>query len=319
MFSEVLIDIIARQYLLHQPIKLVNKDGPGGKAYETVEIEECPTVLDKFAASLKLMRASPFRDVLLSFWEKSGGKYDVMKTLIENWYDGYMERVGGWYKNKQKVKFIFFGFLVAFGLNVDSIHLIKVLSLDKNLQQRLVETADVVADNYQTIADSLDANSAQLVKNVYAIFPDSLKKKGAKTQDIITFLIKKDSAKYSGYIKKLHLNDSLTTTYATRADSILSIAAGLNLPIGWSETSAPLSWFNDEYDDVSLKKSTGLLAYNAKRNYDPSGGMVFLYIAGIFVSSISLSFGAPFWFDLLVKFVNIRRAGKKPESTTQPS
>jgi hypothetical protein len=318
MFSEVLIDIIARQFLLRQPIKLVDKDDANGKQYALEEIPPCETVLEKFEASLKLMNASPFRDVLLSFWEKAAGDYDKLKTLIENWYDNYMDRVGGWYKSKQKIKFIFFGFLVAIGLNIDSIHLIKILSLDKELQNKLVKTAEGVADNYQTIADSANENSSALVKNIYGIFPDSLKGEKAKRDDIVSFLIKKDSVKYSGYIQKLHLNDSITTKYVAQADSVLGLAASLDLPIGWSEKSAPASWFGC-YKGDKVKRSSGLLAYNAKRNYAPDWWTVTLYIIGIAMSAVSLSFGAPFWFDLLVKFVNIRRAGKKPESTTQNS
>ena len=35
--------------------------------------------------------------------------------------------------------------------------------------------------------------------------------------------------------------------------------------------------------------------------------------AGWFMTGLALSLGAPFWFDLLSKFVNIRGAGVKPE------
>jgi hypothetical protein len=41
---------------------------------------------------------------------------------------------------------------------------------------------------------------------------------------------------------------------------------------------------------------------------------VVIYLLGIAITAGSLSFGAPFWFDLLVKFVNIRRAGSKPST-----
>jgi hypothetical protein len=314
-----IIDIIARQYLLRQPIRLTDKNAAGGKQYEVVEVPPCETILKKFEASLKFMNPSPFRDVLLSFWEKADGNYEKLKTLIEHWYDNYMDRVGGWYKTKQKTKLIFFGFVVAIGLNVDSIHLLKILSTDKALQQKLVSTAEHVADDYQSVADSSYANSSALLKTIYGVFPDSLKKGNAKTTDLITYLVKKDSVKYKGYIEKLHLNDSITTKYAAQADSVLSLAASLDLPIGWSETNAPLSWFGCKKKNEPVKNSKGLLAYNASRNYAPDWKIIALYIIGIIISAVSLSFGAPFWFDILVKFVNIRRAGSKPLSTSQKS
>jgi hypothetical protein len=33
----------------------------------------------------------------------------------------------------------------------------------------------------------------------------------------------------------------------------------------------------------------------------------------LFATGLALSIGAPFWFDTLSKFVNIRSAGTKPE------
>jgi hypothetical protein len=34
------------------------------------------------------------------------------------------------------------------------------------------------------------------------------------------------------------------------------------------------------------------------------------------VTGLALSFGAPFWFDTLSKFMNVRAAGVKPERQT---
>jgi len=39
-----------------------------------------------------------------------------------------------------------------------------------------------------------------------------------------------------------------------------------------------------------------------------------LKIFGLLVTAYAVSFGAPLWFDLLNKLVNMRLAGKKPES-----
>jgi hypothetical protein len=39
------------------------------------------------------------------------------------------------------------------------------------------------------------------------------------------------------------------------------------------------------------------------------------YFVGIAITGIALSTGAPFWFDILLKLVNIRRAGGKPAAS----
>lgn len=60
------------------------------------------------------------------------------------------------------------------------------------------------------------------------------------------------------------------------------------LPIGWGEDGR--SW-------ISVISST--------RSF-------FCFIMGCFITACSVLFGAPFWFDLLKSFVNIRGTGKKP-------
>jgi len=42
-------------------------------------------------------------------------------------------------------------------------------------------------------------------------------------------------------------------------------------------------------------------------------------VAGWVVTMVAVSFGAPFWFDLIQKLVNLRSAGPKPDSTTSSS
>jgi hypothetical protein len=36
-------------------------------------------------------------------------------------------------------------------------------------------------------------------------------------------------------------------------------------------------------------------------------------LAGLLITTIAVSMGAPFWFELLNKVVNLRTAGKKPD------
>jgi hypothetical protein len=40
-------------------------------------------------------------------------------------------------------------------------------------------------------------------------------------------------------------------------------------------------------------------------------------LAGLFITALALSLGAPFWFDVLSKLVNIRNAGIKPKRTDE--
>jgi hypothetical protein len=44
-----------------------------------------------------------------------------------------------------------------------------------------------------------------------------------------------------------------------------------------------------------------------------------LGLFGMLLSTIAVSLGAPFWFDLLNGFVNVRMAGTKPDPVPSPS
>lgn len=302
LFAEVLIDILSNQSLHKQEVKLTNIDAEKGKQYELVGSAPPVNLKERLEQSWKLMNGSPFKDGMESFWLKAEGDTDKFKKLIEAWFNDHMDRVSGWYKIKQRNKLIFFGFVVAIGLNVDSLHLVKVLSLDTNLRNNLVATAEKVADQYQTLSETEKKDWRKQLK----VLDSAIK---TSPHDSTSQGLKKER----DLLKKKFPSDSLSQTYLSKADSILGLAASLNIPIGWSTDKAPLSWFNSKCPKGMEQKQQGLLHYFTKRNQCPSFWRVLTYIIGIIISGFSLSFGAPFWFDLLVKFVNIRRAGKKPE------
>jgi hypothetical protein len=67
-------------------------------------------------------------------------------------------------------------------------------------------------------------------------------------------------------------------------DEVVAVSQILKLPIGWSDTRLPGSF----------------LGYCSK-------------FFGILVTALALSLGAPFWFDMLNKIINLRSSGKPPE------
>ncbi|BEP16176.1 hypothetical protein acdb102_44870 [Acidothermaceae bacterium B102] len=82
---------------------------------------------------------------------------------------------------------------------------------------------------------------------------------------------------------------------AAKADSELSSAQSLDLPIGWSTSRSSL---------------------DAKRRLWPAASQWPMKILGWAITVLALLFGAPFWFDALGKLVNMRGSGPKPASST---
>ncbi len=72
----------------------------------------------------------------------------------------------------------------------------------------------------------------------------------------------------------------------------------MNLPVGWTDTNLKyqLNWTSESRKTFPFWKIIKL-------------------IPGWFFSAIAIAMGAPFWFDLLGKLVNVRGAGKPPKSS----
>ncbi len=320
MFAEVLIDIIAQQAVHNRKVQVI-LDETGNKNYQ-MDIMEIPSdIMKRFQMGLNTMNTSPFTDLMQSFLDKSKNEslpaendYTKLKAHIEQWFNDYMDRVSGWYKTKQQRKFLIVGFAVAISLNVDSLHLLKVLSLDDNLKNRLVESAGQTVDNLKKDS-TMRGDLSFLIKSTSIV--KSKDAAGYSTFDSI------DAAKIQRMIHKLdsssHIKDLIAKKEIRQLDSAVNMVAELNIPIGWSRTVAPASWWstNNQAKEVSFSlahdsQTPGLIDYMAHRN-SWSWGNFFKYLLGIAISGISLSFGAPFWFDILTKFVNVRRSGKIPQ------
>jgi hypothetical protein len=80
---------------------------------------------------------------------------------------------------------------------------------------------------------------------------------------------------------------------------LLEEAEKLNLPLGWINSS------------VSKDQDP----FQTERIPDKPLGWI-LKIFGLLISALAVSLGAPFWFDTLSKFMNVRGAGKVPDTET---
>ncbi len=71
-----------------------------------------------------------------------------------------------------------------------------------------------------------------------------------------------------------------------------------SLPLGWTKSNLK--------QQLSWKKANSIQKL----------GRLLQMLLGLCLTTLAISMGAPFWFDLLSKFVNVRNTGAKPESYT---
>jgi hypothetical protein len=321
LFADALMDIIASQSKYTKGITMQIEND---RKVFVADLHEAPKeLIGQFRDGLTAMNPSPFRDVLQSYLDKAGNDYTKLKALIESWFNDYMDRVSGWYKEKQQKKLLLVSLLVVLMLNVDSLHLIKVLSMDDQLRNKLVEHAEVVADRYRQLNDSLREDIGAQVKTVLLNDTgDSAKRMdSAVVTEKPSILVKMmsqgllDSSQQRS-VKWILVQDSISRDFLQKSDAVLGTVAALNIPIGYTKDKAPVSWFSGtKIQEIGPGNNdrSGLQVYNNERNRGHNGWVYIKYIAGLLISVISLSFGAPFWFSMLIKLVDIRRAGVKPK------
>jgi hypothetical protein len=241
-----------------------NSDG----VYTPVETRDADP-LRRFHASVNKMNAGPLKRTLLGMAERAGldpkDQYLALENEIIEWFNFQMKILTGEYQNKQRKSLLFFGFAITLFLNVDSLHLVHELRNDPALRTELNAKAQSISEEYKGVVEELK---------------------------------KADEYGFSGNDEAL-MNKALTITSELKA--VNNKIENMELPVGYSRNSAPLSWF---CRDKNLET-----AYEIRRNKPTFMGVVF-YVLGIIISGFSLSLGAPFWFDVLNKLVNLKRGGK---------
>ncbi len=325
-FAVVVVDLIANQVHMAQKIA-VHVDGAGKKSFSLSEPLPDLSLFERFGKGLSLMQPSPLRDTLLGLYERSDGQLSHLELHLQHWFNDYMECVTGWYKTRQQKKSVFIGLAVALLLNVDALHLIKIMSLDGTLRAKVVQEAMVAAGNYQRLSYSARQDVAQLLSTFSTSHPqfkrirDSIGGTSvyALQQDpsqLVKALQKKKEATLDSMAHCLAIQDSLADTAIAMADRVTGIAGALNIPIGYSQNSAPWSWLPANKGKVVAAAlntaNAGVLVYNERSNKGDEPCTYTKYVLGILISGFTLSVGAPFWFNLLMKLVDIRRAGIKP-------
>lgn len=204
-----------------------------------------------------------------------GSQLEFIKKRLEDWYEDAMTRVIGTYKKSARCTTWIVAIVVTLAANADTIVLSKYLESNPNVTLQLVEAAT------KATQDSL----------LYLQATQNLEQLVAPTSD--STAVKSDAllrAEIKNTIASLRLKKALT-------DSLYTTVYDMGLPLGWD---------------------------HAVPTYSPSGSgkgdkfwfytrWALMKLVGLTLTVLALTLGAPFWFDMINKLVNIRSSGNKPE------
>lgn len=198
--------------------------------------------------------------------------HDDVVLRIATWFDRTMEGVGGWYKRTVTLMIAIVSVVIAVVLNVDAFVVVDNLSKDAVLRQSV---ATIVTDSIKHESEDVRTMGEAVADRKQAVR-----------------LTPEEAAKLEQDRKTGELLRKRVVALKHSLDS-------LSVPMGWPEGE---KWFcrptNDEPCDQRLLPVT---YWGWARR-----------IAGWLFTAVAMSLGAPFWFDLLNKFVNLRAAAPPP-------
>jgi hypothetical protein len=216
------------------------------------------------------------RQALIPLIDAAGNDITKVRENIEGWFNASMERASGWYKRRSQVTLAILGLFIAVTVNVDTITVVKRLSTDKALRESLVAASDAYAKA------SVEAPSSH--SGGAATPPASQNSPAVCT-------IKPDSEECK-LAKACNDPESPNCKYVTNLQQINA----LGLPIGWDDKNDP----KRNWTGLALSGLWDQLVW---------------HWLGWLLTALAISLGAPFWFDLLNKFIAIRSAVKPKETT----
>lgn len=211
--------------------------------------------------------------------QNHGGSLALLQIQLKNWYEAAMERLIGTYKKRARFFTWLVAFFVTFFANADTIALSKYLK-----------------DNPQTVGANLVQAAMQATKDsvLYHQSAAQLKVIAAKLENGVT-PAKVDSLQIDSVLLQLRKSK-------IQSDSLYRSLLDLGLPLGWENagsnlicdhTACSCSWFWCTAGRITRK------------------------CFGLLLTTLALTLGAPFWFDMINKLVNIRSAGNKPEDDSK--
>jgi hypothetical protein len=216
------------------------------------------------------------KDALTAAVVQTGGDREKIITELARWYDEAMDRLSGWYKRRIAVFLLAYAIVLAAVFNLDAVAISRTLWQDGTVRDAAV-TASQSQIGQPADVGSITASSGEAGSDEAG--SGETGSGAAQSGDGET-----------GGSSDAGVGDAVETAIRSVRD-----ASGLALPIGWVRTS-------DDRDDP--------------REVPHTVGGWLLKVAGLAIACFALTAGAPFWFELLGRLVNMRSAGPKPRSAT---
>ncbi|MEM6770722.1 MAG: hypothetical protein AAF597_09080 [Bacteroidota bacterium] len=246
------------------------------------------------------------KNVLKQLLRESGGQLDLFRLEVQNWYNNVMDRAAGWYKRYTQKILLLLGLGIAVLFNADTVALYDRLSNDPETLEMIANAAEryVQAREYaggpavNPAPSSPNTAPASAPKNDPSAPPQSPAADPSFGNQVPYDPFDTAAANTTPYqppAPQTYLYGSEEAQAAEKdfRTSLEDLKSLINTEIAEVRRPLGLGWDGVQIRDLTLyEKSTKVL--------------------GFILTALAISMGAPFWFDLLKKLVNIRSSGARP-------
>lgn len=246
------------------------------------------------------------REGLRSLFLVAEKDVEKFKAAVEGWFNSAMDRVSGWYKRFAQKWMILIAFVLAAVLNVDTIHIVRELSTGPNLAKAVASQAAHYVKTAETPVTEERAAKTQAV----AVANAQKELDAAKTQADATRIAnaEADLAEVKGQV------DAEAKFHAAIAK-----LSTTGIPIGWDDEQRRALGLQGKHFSFGLivKAPFEYSRWTDRgtrfaRWFSTHFTVLVALIAGWLLTAVAASMGAPFWFDTLNRFINLRNAGRPP-------
>lgn len=300
------------------------KDLDGSNRNKTATFAMLQTVMDA-----KRNLIEPETHSILTFHlNEAAGDIDVLKYRLAKWYNDTMDRVSGWYKRGTQFKLFLIGIAMAVTMNIDTIEIADYLSENKTARAQLAEMGAAAAGKSELkgqdsaiakeVMDSIKAD----LKAVNTLVGLGWGDYGRSDTAFMKFAlnIKPWRDRYKAYMANI---DTATTIYNNLLkDARQKRDAAI---IGSPDCFRYIHVIDslDTYRKTIIDQQAFAMLYGTeefdnglKRSYVLGFRLwAFRKWLGFLITAFAVGMGAPFWFDLLNKFVSLRSSVKSVNSS----
>lgn len=283
-FSKVIIDLLR------------GKDAKAGENHAPAIQKALDEAKTQWAA---VKVAEPTNTFLKSLWADAQGDVEKFRKLLESWFNDTMDHASGSYKRKTQLFLFLIGLCLAAIFNIDTIAITKKLSGNSALAKQLADNASVYMETHKELEGKLSAQPYPVfISNDSAGFKLSANRVEhtlLATNDTSTLKIKMTSSTEQQQL------DSMQIILAQKSSQLIDSAnAIIHTDINNVNDLLGLGW--------KCHGSVSSIAVCIKENF------TWKSLIGWILTALAISMGAPFWFDLLNRFMKIRGSARKPEN-----